>query len=143
MNVEKIDHICFAVRDLDSARERYEEDLGFELDTIYTAESEKIRVARYYVGEVAIELMEATGPESEVAKFIERQGEGFFLISYRVPDVDGALAELREKRMKLIDNEPRKLMGNRYAFINYPKELNGVLTEVLDGDFDPGNYKNG
>jgi len=137
MNVEKIDHICFAVKDLDAAREKYESILGFKLDTLYTAESEKIRVARYYVGEVAIELMEATGPESEVAKFIERQGEGFFLISYRVPDVDDALAELGRKKNKLIDDKPRKLMGNRYAFINYPNELNGILTELLDGDFDP------
>lgn len=139
MKVEKIDHLCFAVKDLDAARANYESVLGFKLDTLYTAESEKIRVARYYVGEVAIELMEATGPDSEVAKFIERQGEGFFLISYRVPDVDDALAELKEKRMKTIDEEPRKLMGNRYAFINYPNELNGILTEVLDGDFDPEN----
>lgn len=137
MKIEKIDHICFAVKDLDAARENYEGTLGFKLDTIYTAESEKIRVARYYVGEVAIELMEATGPDSEVAKFIERQGEGFFLISYRVPDVDEALAELKGKDKKLIDDKPRKLMGNRYAFINYPGELNGVLTEVLDGVFDP------
>jgi len=137
MKIEKIDHICFAVKDLDAAREKYEGILGFKLDTVYTAESEKIRVARYYVGEVAIELMEATGQDSEVAKFIERQGEGFFLISYRVPDVEDALRELKMNENKLIDDKPRKLMGTRYAFINYPNELSGILTEVLDGDFDP------
>ncbi len=138
MKVERIDHICIAVRDLDTARKRYEEDLGFELDTLYTAESEMIRVARYYVDEVALELMEATCPESEVAKFIERRGEGFFLISYRVPDVEEALSELKEKGRTLIDERPRELMGNRYAFVHGPKELSGVLTEVLDGEFEAG-----
>ena len=138
MKIEKIDHICFAVKDLDSARKKYEEDLGFTLDTLYTAKSEKIRVARYYVGEVAIELMEATGPASEVAKFIEKRGEGFFLISYRVPDVVAAQKELKEKGRELIDDRPRELMGNRYAFIDRPNELCGILTEILDGEFDPG-----
>ena len=136
MEIEKIDHICFAVKDLDSARKRYEGDLGFKLDTLYTAESEKIRVARYYIGDVAIELMEATGPDSEVARFIERRGEGFYLISYRVPDVSAALGELKEKGRRTVDDGPRELMGNRYAFVHRPNELNGVLTEILDGEFD-------
>jgi methylmalonyl-CoA/ethylmalonyl-CoA epimerase len=71
-----------------------------------------------------------------VAKFIEKRGEGFFLISYRVDDVDEALAELKAKGRKTIDQEPRELMGTRYAFIHPPKELCGVLTEVLDGEFE-------
>ena len=89
----------------------------------------------YYVGEVAVELMEATETDSDVSRFIERRGEGFFLISYRVDDVDEALAELEAKGRKTIDQKPRELLGNRYAFIHYPKDLCGVLTEVLDGEF--------
>jgi methylmalonyl-CoA/ethylmalonyl-CoA epimerase len=135
MKLRSIDHICIAVKDLEKARQVYEEDLGLELHTSYVAESEKIRVARYYVGDVALELMEATAPDSEVARFIERRGEGFFLISYRVDDVDEALAELKAKGRQTIDQEPRQLMGNRYAFIHHPRELCGVLTEVLDGEF--------
>lgn len=137
MKVEKIDHICIAVRDLERAKKVYEEALGLELDIEYVAESEKIRVARYYVGEVALELMESTSPDGEVAKFIERRGEGVFLISYRVPDVAEGLKELRVKGKRLIDETPRELMGNRYAFIMPPKEMCGVLTEILDGKFDP------
>jgi methylmalonyl-CoA/ethylmalonyl-CoA epimerase len=137
VKLRSIDHICIAVRDLDTARKIYEEDLGLELHTAYVAESEKIRVARYYVGDVALELMEATEPDSDVGRFIERRGEGFFLISYRVDDVDEALAELKDKGRKTIDETPRELMGNRYAFIHRPRELCGVLTEVLDGEFDP------
>lgn len=132
MKIEKIDHLCLAVRDLDKARQVYEGILGLELDTLYIVDREKIKVARYYVGDVALELMESTSPDGDVAKFIEKRGEGFFLISYRVADVEKALAELKAAGNKLIDDKPRSIMGSRYAFINHPRELCGVLTEVMD-----------
>lgn len=132
MNLERIDHICIAVRDLEQARRAYEEILGLELDTLYIVEKEKIKVARYYVGEVALELMESTSPDGEVSKFIEKKGEGLFLISYRVADVENALAELKQRGHSLIDDKPRSIMGSRYAFITPPRELCGVLTEVVD-----------
>ena len=137
MKAEKIDHICIAVKDLDQARRIYEETFGLELALEYVAESEKIRVARYYLGEVALELMESTTPEGDVARFIRKKGEGVFLISYRVKDVASSLAELKAKGARLIDETPRHLMGNRYAFIMPPGDTCGVLTEILDGDFDP------
>ena len=136
MKLKSIDHICFAVKDLAKARKHYEEDLGLEPAVEYTSQKEAIKVVRYYVGEVALELMEPTRPDSDVGRFLERRGEGFFLISYRVDDVDSALGELKSKGVGTTDKEPRKLMGNRYAFIHAPKELGGVLTEVLDGEFD-------
>ena len=83
--------------------------------------------------------MEPTGPDSEVAKFLEKKGEGVFLISYRVADVVEGLAELKAKGEITIDKEPRKLMGSRYAFIQPPNRTCGVLTEILDGDFDPND----
>jgi methylmalonyl-CoA/ethylmalonyl-CoA epimerase len=136
MKTKKIDHICIAVRELEKAQRIYEDTLGLESSRVYVAESEKIRVARYYIGEVALELMEPTGPDSEVAKFLEKRGEGVFLISYRVDDVAEGLAELRAKGEVTIDKEPRNLMGSRYAFIQPPKRLCGVLTEIIDGEFD-------
>lgn len=131
MKVEKIDHISLAVRDLAEARKAYEEILGLELHSTYVSEEEKIRVARYRVGDVWLELMEATA-EGDVSRFLGKRGEGIFLISYQVSDVDQALAELKDKGYKTIDDKPRHLLGTRYAFINQPKELCGVLTEVLD-----------
>jgi methylmalonyl-CoA/ethylmalonyl-CoA epimerase len=136
MKLNAIDHLCFAVQDLDEARRRYEDDLGLELDGLYVSQSERIRVARYYIGGVALELIAPTSVDSEVAKFLRKRGEGFYLISYRVEDVDAALAELRAKGVTTIDQRPRRLKGNRYAFIHSPKQLSGVLTEVLDGEFD-------
>jgi methylmalonyl-CoA/ethylmalonyl-CoA epimerase len=137
LKAEKIDHICIAVKDLDQARRIYEETLGLELALEYVAESENIHVARYYLGEVALELMESTSPDGDVARFIRKKGEGVFLISYRVKDVASGLVELKAKGARLIDETPRHLMGNRYAFIMPPGDICGVLTEILDGDFDP------
>jgi len=136
MKIEKIDHICFAVKDLEETKKVYKEDFGLMPAYEYIAESEKIKVARYYIGEVAIELMESSTPDGEVAKFIDSRGEGVFLISYKVDNLDNALEELRKKGKKLIDNKPRSLFGNRYAFVHHPNKLNGVLTELLEGDFD-------
>ncbi len=136
MKAKAIDHICFAVKDLDAAMDLYRDVLGLEPDGVYTAPSEKIRVARYYLENVALELMEPTDPDSDVGRFLQKRGEGFFLISYRVEDVEDGLKELEERGYPLIDRKPRKLMGNRYAFILPPARMHGVLTEILDGEFD-------
>ena len=136
MKIEKIDHICFAVKDLEKTKKIYEENLSLVPAVEYLAESEHIKVARYYVGEVAVELMESTSPEGDVAKFIRKRGEGVFLVSYKVEDLDEALAELKAKGADLIDRKPRALFGTRYAFIHKPDKLCGVLTELIEGDFD-------
>lgn len=135
MKATSIDHICLAVKNLEQAKKIYEDTLGLELAQEYVAESEKIKVARYYLGDLALELMEATSPDGDVAKFIKKRGEGVFLISYRTDDVEKGLKELKTKGKKLIDDKPRELFGNRYAFIMPPTETCGVLTEILDGTY--------
>ena len=136
MQARAIDHICFVVRDLEASVEIYRQTLGIEPDGWYTADSESIRVARFYLENVALELMEPTRPDSEVGRFLEKRGEGFFLISYRVDDAAAGLKELQDRGEQTIDAVPRELMGNRYAFIQPPARLGGVLTEILDGEFD-------
>jgi methylmalonyl-CoA/ethylmalonyl-CoA epimerase len=141
MKTKNIDHICIAVENLENARRVYEEMLGLASPVEYVAETEEIRVARYYLGEVAVELMESTTPDGPVARFLRRKGEGVYLISYRVDDVEAGMAELQAKGKSLIDQKPRRLMGNRYAFLMPPKETCGVLTEILDGEFDPSDTR--
>ena len=136
MKIEKIDHISFAVKDLEETKRAYREDFGLIPTYQYIAESEKIKVARYHIGEVAVEFMESTAPDGEVAKFIDNRGEGAFLISYKVDDLSKAMQELKDKKVKLIDNRPREIFGIRYAFVHHPNKLHGVLTELLEGDFD-------
>jgi len=136
MKIEKIDHICFAVKNLEETKRIYKDDFGLLPSCEYIAETEKIKVARYYIGDVAVEFMESTSPDGEVAKFIKNRGEGAYLISYKVDDLDKAMKELKEKNIKLIDDKPRELYGTRYAFVHHPNRLHGVLTELIEGDFD-------
>jgi methylmalonyl-CoA/ethylmalonyl-CoA epimerase len=136
VKLEKIDHICFAVRNLEESKKVYKNDFGLIPTYEYVAELEKIKVARYYIGDVAVECMESTVPDGQVARFIDKKGEGVFLISYKVDNLSKAMEELKEKGITLIDSKPRELFGNRYAFVHHPNKLNGVLTELLEGDFD-------
>ncbi|RLB86476.1 MAG: methylmalonyl-CoA epimerase [Deltaproteobacteria bacterium] len=136
MKVNKIDHICVAVKDLAHAREVWEPVLGkFKPDDEYVDEREKIKVARYWIGEVGFELMESTSPDGEVAKFIEKRGEGIMLISFNVDNTREAVRELRDKGYPFIPDSrgqiARPFRECEFAFI-HPKKLNGVLTEIID-----------
>lgn len=136
MQVQAIDHICIAVKNLAQARQQYEGLWGLTPHSFYEAPNESIRVARYYLGEVALELMEPLHDDCEVARFLASRGEGVFLMAYRVPDVQAGLDEIRAKGLPQIDRKPRALMGIRYAFLTPPKHTCGVLTEIVDGVFD-------
>ena len=124
------------MKDLEETKRAYREDFGLIPKCEYIAESEKIKVARYAIGEVAVAFMQSTSPDGEVAKFIDSRGEGAYLISYKVDDLSNAMQELKDKHIKLIDDRPRELFGTRYAFVHHPNKLHGVLTELLEGDFD-------
>jgi len=142
LKIKEIDHICFAVRSVDEARKVYEGVLGLKPECEYSAPEEFIRVIRYCVGGVAVEIVEPTDSNSDVARFLDSRGEGFFLISYRVDDVQETLDELHAEGWQTIDQKARSLMGGRYAFINPPRSLHGVLIEIADGMWcfnpDPG-----
>jgi methylmalonyl-CoA/ethylmalonyl-CoA epimerase len=131
MKANKIDHICIAVRDLEAARRIWEPILGKDKpDDAYVDEPEKIRVARYWLGGVGFELMESLTPDGEVAKFIEKRGEGVMIVSLNVDDTRAALGELKGKGYPLIGG-PRKFRDCEFGFV-HPKAVNGVLLEVID-----------
>ena len=140
MKVNKIDHICIAVRTLEEERKIWEPILGkSEPDDPYVDEPEKIRVARYWVGEVGFELMESTSPDGDVAKFIERNGEGIMLISFNVDKTREAIDELKKKNYPFIPDKrgevARPFRDCEFAFI-HPKKMNGVLLELIDYKWD-------
>ncbi|MFH1156965.1 MAG: VOC family protein [Pseudomonadota bacterium] len=135
MKVNKIDHICIAVRNLDQARRVWEPVLGkTSPDEAYLDDSEKIKVARYMVGEVGFELMESTSPDGEVAKFIEKRGEGVMLVSLNVDNTRQTMDELKEKDYPII-GEARQFRDCEFAFV-HPGKMNGVLLEVIDYKWD-------
>lgn len=131
MKMNRIDHLCVAVRDLEEAKKTWEPLLGKSgPDESYVDENEKIRVARYYIGEVGFELMESTSPEGEVARFIEKRGEGVMLLSFNVDNTRESMQELKAKGYPFIGGA-RPFRDCEFAFI-HPKKLNGVLTELID-----------
>ena len=136
MKVNKVDHICIAVKNLDEARAHWEPMLGKTgPDDAYVDEPEKIRVARYWIGEVGFELMESTSPDGDVATFIEKRGEGVMLISFNVDNTREAVSELKDKGYPFIPDSrgetARPFRDCEFAFV-HPKKLNGVLTELID-----------
>jgi len=140
MKVNKVDHICIAVKNLEEARKVWEPLLGKTApDHAYIDEREKIRVARYWVGEMGFELMESTSPDGEVAKFIKKRGEGVMLISFNVDNTRDAIDELEAKGYPFIPNargeKARPFHDCEFAFIP-PQKLNGVLTELIDYKWD-------
>jgi len=131
MKLERIDHICIAVKSRIEAEARFKAVFGLEPDVRYMDGNEKIDVARYQVGEVSLELMAPTDDDCEVARFIRRRGEGLYLLSLKVPDATQALEELKEKPVSLVDQTPRVWGDHRFAFIR-PESLFGVLIEIID-----------
>ena len=131
MKVNKIDHICIAVKNLESARKVWEPILGkSKPDDAYVDENEKINVARYWLGEAGFELMESTSPDGEVAKFIEKRGEGVMVIGLNVDSTEAARNELKAKGYPLI-GDLRPFRDCNFAFV-HPKKVNGVLLEIID-----------
>ncbi len=137
MKLNKVDHICIAVKNLEEARKIWEPVLGkTEPDDAYIDEPEKINVARYMIGEVGFELMESTSPDGDVAKFIEARGEGVMLISFNVDNTREAIEELQAQDYPFIGGA-RPFRDGEFAFV-HPKKMNGVLLEVID---DQGRKK--
>jgi len=135
MKVNKIDHICIAVKNLEEARKIWEPILGKpEPDDPYVDELEKIRVARYWLGEVGFELIESTSPDGEVARFIEKRGEGVMVISLNVDNTREAMDELKGKGYPFIGGA-RPFRDCEFAFI-HPKAVSGVLLELIDYRWD-------
>ncbi len=131
MKVNKIDHICIAVKDLEEAKKRWEPILGKSgPDDAYIDDLEKIKVARYWLGGVGFELKQSTTPDGDVAKWIEKRGEGFMLIGFNVDNTREAMAELKSKEYPFIGGA-RPWRDCEFAFIS-PKATNGVLLELID-----------
>jgi methylmalonyl-CoA/ethylmalonyl-CoA epimerase len=136
MRINKLDHISIAVRDLEEARKIWEPILGkSEPDDRYVDESEKIRVARYWIGEVGFELMESTSFDGPVAEWIRKNGEGVMVVSLNVNNTREAIADLKPKGYQFIPDQKgnitRSFRDCEFALI-HPRKLNGVLAELID-----------
>jgi len=129
---KKISHIGIAVTSITEALPFYTDVLGLEFEGTEVVEEQKVKVAFLAIGESRIELLEPTGPDSPVAKFLEKNGPGIHHLAYQVDGLEGRLAALKEQGVRLIDEAPR--LGahhTRIAFL-HPKASGGVLTELCE-----------
>ena len=132
MNCTRVDHVGIAVKDLAASVKWYEETLGLHSKGTEVVQEQQVTVAFLPSGDSELELLESTSPEGPIARFIEKNGEGIQHIAIRVDDIDAALAELKEKGVRLIDQTPRYGAGGaRIAFL-HPKATHGVLLELCE-----------
>lgn len=133
MELSHIEHLGIAVKSLEEAIPYYENILGLKYYSIEEVADQKVKTAFFKVGQTKIELLEPTSPESTIAGFIEKRGEGIHHLAFAVADgVANALAEVEGKGVRLIDKAPRKgAEGLNIAFL-HPKSTGGVLTELCE-----------
>ena len=127
--VKKVDHIGIAVKSIDEALSLYTDVYGLELAGVEVVEDQKVKTAFLPLGDSEIELLEATDPNSAIAKFIEKKGQGIQHIAFRVDDVEKALEEAKAKGIRLIDEKPRYGAGGAKIAFLHPKSTQGVLVE--------------
>ncbi|HEY1088046.1 MAG TPA: methylmalonyl-CoA epimerase [Archangium sp.] len=128
-----LDHVAIAVKDLDVAVEYYVKVLGFAPPELEVVEEQKVRTAIFGHGLGRIELICPTDPNSSVAKFLEKRGEGLHHICVEVPDIEQSLADLKAKGAQLIDQTPKIGAGGAKIAFVHPKGAHGVLTELRQG----------
>lgn len=128
--IQKIDHIGIAVKSIAAALPFYQQQLGIKATHFEEIAEQKVRLAVLPVGETAIELLEATAPDSPVAKFIAKRGEGIHHIAFAVDDIAAALKKLDRDGICLVDKTPRRgERGKQIAFL-HPSSTHGTLIEL-------------
>jgi methylmalonyl-CoA epimerase len=127
----KIDHIGIATERLEDAAAVWRDALGLQLDSTEEVTTQGVRVAMFSLGESHIELLEPLTSNSPVGKFLEKRGPGIHHIAVRVDDIREALASLKAKGLKLIDEVPRVGAGNCLVAFIHPAAANGVLLELV------------
>ena len=129
-NKFQIDHLGIAVRSLDTALHFYEQQLGFPTADRETVEQEKVNVAMLPAGESRIELLEPTEPNSVIAKFIDKRGEGLHHVALKVPDLTATVQRLKSQGARLL-NDPRPGAGGHLYVFVHPSSTGGVLLELI------------
>jgi methylmalonyl-CoA/ethylmalonyl-CoA epimerase len=136
----KIDHIGIATRGIEESLGFWRDALGLEVRHTETVEEQGVRVAMLPVGEPRVELLEPTGPDTPVARFIEKRGPGIHHVAVRVADIRAALARLKAEGARLIDEEPRVGAGGCLVAFVHPAASGGVLLELVQHADEPAGH---
>ncbi len=128
--MKKIEHIGIAVKDLAKGNEIYNLLLGKKPYKQEEVASENVMTSFFKVGPNKVELLEATDPESPIAKFIEKRGEGIHHIAFEVKDIHKEMERLAKKGFRLLNEKPKRGADNKWVCFVHPKSANGVLIEL-------------
>jgi methylmalonyl-CoA/ethylmalonyl-CoA epimerase len=128
--MRKIEHIGIAVKDLEQANSVYAALLGKPHYKVETVESEGVDTSFFKCGDSKIELLAATNPESPIAKFIEKRGEGIHHIAFAVDDIKAEIERLKAEGFRVLNETPKKGADNKIIAFLHPKSSNGVLVEL-------------
>lgn len=128
----RLEHIGIATRGIQDALGFWRDALGLENVQIEEVAEQQVRVAMLPVGEPRVELLEATSVDSPIAKFLDKRGPGIHHLAFRVDDLRSALVRLKERGVRLIDEEPRVGADNCLIAFIHPSAANGVLVELVE-----------
>ena len=131
--VNYIDHVGVAVQNIDTALAFFKKVFDVPDADIELMEDQGVRACLIEVGQTRLELLEPTGPESGVGRFIERRGEGLHHLAFNVTDISGKLQTLQTLGVDLIDQTPREGLSGTIAFV-HPRSVFGILTELVESD---------
>jgi len=126
----KLEHIGIAVKDLENSNELFEKLFGKSHYKIESVDSEHVNTSFFKVGRTKIELLEATHPDSAIAKYLEKRGEGIHHIAFEVKDIHKEMKRLEKEGFRIINDKPKKGADNKLVAFLHPKSANGVLIEL-------------
>jgi methylmalonyl-CoA/ethylmalonyl-CoA epimerase len=127
--IKKIDHLGIAVKSLEESIPFYEKALGLKCEKTEEVASQQVKTAFFSVGEVHLELLEPTSPESPIAKFLEKNGEGIHHVAFYTDGIEGQLQQAAGAGCRLIHEKPFPGAGGKLVAFLHPKSTHGVLTE--------------
>jgi methylmalonyl-CoA/ethylmalonyl-CoA epimerase len=128
--MNKLEHIGIAVSNLEESNRLFERLLGVAHYKIEEVASEGVRTSFFKVGDIKIELLEATKPESPIAKFIEKRGEGIHHLAFATPNIEQQISNTKEAGFTLLNETPKEGADNKLIAFLHPKTTNGVLIEL-------------
>ena len=132
MKILKIDHLGIAVNGIDEGKTFWSDIMGLDFAGSETVTEQKVTTGFFPVGDSEVELLESTAPDGPIAKYLEKKGPGIQHVAFRVENIEEALAELKAKGVRLIDEKPRIGAGGAKIAFLHPKATYGVLVELCE-----------
>ena len=126
----RLEHIGIAVKSLENSNDLFKKLLGEEHYKIEEVASENVNTSFFKIGESKVELLEATSPDSAIAKFIEKRGEGIHHIAFEVENIRAEMKRLEGEGFRILNAEPKRGADNKLVCFLHPKSANGVLVEL-------------